>query len=56
MLAFTYKLIKAAEKRWYRLPKPHHLAEVLKGVQFKDGLSVDNPIDIEAPTQKDRAA
>jgi putative transposase len=56
MLAFIYKLIKAAEARWHRLPKPHHLAEVIKGVQFKDGLSVDNAINTEVPTQKDRAA
>lgn len=38
--AMLFKLILSAQERWLRLRGPHHIAEVIKGVNFKDGLAV----------------
>jgi len=43
MLAFIYKLGMAAQKSWRRLRGFEHLAKVMAGVQFKDGIEVITP-------------
>ena len=40
MLAFLYKLAIGAQKSWRRLRGFEHLAKVIAGVKFKDGLEV----------------
>lgn len=40
MLAFVYKLGTCAEKRWRRIRGFEHLAKVITGVKFKDGIEV----------------
>lgn len=40
MLAFIYKLGMAAQKSWRRLRGFEHLAKVIAGVQFKDGVEI----------------
>ena len=40
-LAMAYKLITTAQKRWRRLRGYKLLAEVIKGVKFKDGERVE---------------
>ena len=40
MLSFVYKLGICAEKRWRRIRGFEHLAKVITGVQFKDGIEV----------------
>ena len=41
ILAMVYKLGQSAEKKWYRLRGFKLLAEVIRGVQFKDGERID---------------
>jgi putative transposase len=36
-LALVFKLVKAAERHWRRLNGPDRLAEVIRGVRFRDG-------------------
>ncbi|MCA1606464.1 MAG: IS256 family transposase, partial [Acidobacteria bacterium] len=38
ILAMVFKLTKSAEQRWRKLKGAAHLAQVIKGVRFKDGL------------------
>lgn len=33
-----FKLIQSAEKRWLRIVGSNHLAEIIEGVNFKDGV------------------
>jgi len=40
MLSFVYKLGLCAEKRWRRIRGFEHLAKVITGVTFKDGIEV----------------
>jgi len=42
MLAMIYKLGMSAEKRWRKIRGFHHLAKVIHGVKFKDGIEVNN--------------
>ena len=42
MLAMIYKLGMSAEKRWRKLRGFNHLAKVIHGVKFKDGIEVNN--------------
>lgn len=42
MLAMLYKRGMSAEKRWRRIRGFHHLAKVIEGVQFRDGMQVNN--------------
>ncbi len=39
-LAMTYKLAKSAERTWRKLNGSKHLGDVIRGVQFKDGIKV----------------
>lgn len=43
MLAFTYKLAMAAERRWHRIRGFRHLSQVVQGVKFQDGIAVGEP-------------
>lgn len=43
MLTFVYKLGRCAEKRWQRIRGFEHLAKVITGVKFKDGIEVTEP-------------
>jgi len=38
----VFKLIQSAQKRWRRLRGFRLLADVIEGVNFKDGARVDN--------------
>jgi len=42
MLAMIYKLGMGAEKRWQRIRGFGHLAKVIKGVKFKDGMEMND--------------
>ncbi|MCP4315255.1 MAG: IS256 family transposase, partial [Hyphomicrobiales bacterium] len=37
-LAMVFKLLLSARKKWRRLDGSNHLAEVIQGVTFKDGI------------------
>ena len=37
-LAMVFKLLLSARRRWRRLNGSNHLAEVIQGVTFKDGI------------------
>ncbi len=45
MLAMIYKLGMSAEKRWRRIQGFDHLAKVIEGVKFKDGVEVNSETD-----------
>ena len=40
MLSMIYKMGRCAEKSWRRLRGFRHLAKVIEGVQFNDGIEV----------------
>lgn len=40
-LTMIFKLCLSAQKKWRRLNGSHHLAEVMEGVQFRDGIRVE---------------
>ncbi|MDB4224684.1 IS256 family transposase, partial [Granulosicoccus sp.] len=40
MLHMMFKLGQCAQKRWHRLRGFDHLANVIRGVKFKDGIEV----------------
>jgi putative transposase len=42
MLTFVCKLGMCAERHWQRLRGFKHLAKVITGVQFKDGIEVQD--------------
>jgi putative transposase len=42
MLTFVCKLGMCAEQHWQRLRGFNHLAKVITGVQFKDGIEVQD--------------
>jgi hypothetical protein len=39
MLAFAFKLMQSAQKKWNRLAGFNQLAEVIRGVVFTDGVA-----------------
>ncbi|GIX22010.1 MAG: hypothetical protein KatS3mg121_0793 [Gammaproteobacteria bacterium] len=45
MLAMLYKLAMSAEKRWRRIRGFHHLAKVIEGAKFRDGVEVNHKTD-----------
>ena len=51
MLTFIFKLGMCAEKRWNRIRGFNHLAQVIAGVKFKDGVEVaqENADNRDAP-------
>jgi transposase-like protein len=48
ILAMVFKLMKSAEQRWRKLKGAARLAQVLKGVRFKDGLQEEEAQRIAA--------
>lgn len=48
ILAMVFKLFKSAEKRWYKLRGAPLLAEVITGINFKDGEKVVEKLDEDA--------
>ena len=40
MLSMIYEMGRCAEKSWHRLRGFRHLAKVIEGVQFNDGIEV----------------
>jgi transposase-like protein len=36
-LTMVFKLCQSAQKKWRRLDGPHRIAEIIKGIKFKDG-------------------
>lgn len=47
ILCFVFKLVQSAQKRWLRIRGFQRLGEVIKGVEFKDGIRVDQPDDLQ---------
>lgn len=45
MLTVVYKLGMCAEKRWRRIRGFNHLAKVIAGVTFKDGIEITKETD-----------
>ena len=41
-LTMTFKLIQSAQKRWLKLRGHHRVADIIRGVNFKDGIAQDN--------------
>ena len=41
ILSMVFKLTKSAEQRWLKLRGPERIAEVIRGVQFKNGVRED---------------
>lgn len=48
MLHMMFKLGQCAQKRWHRLRGFDHLAKVIRGVKFKDGIEVTNANQVAA--------
>ncbi|OHE76725.1 MAG: transposase [Verrucomicrobia bacterium RIFCSPHIGHO2_12_FULL_41_10] len=42
IVTMTFRLMQSAQKRWIKLRGFHHLDNVIKGIQFKDGKMVEN--------------
>ncbi len=45
LLAMIYKLGMSAEKRWRKIQGFNHLAKVIKGVKFREGVKVNSETD-----------
>lgn len=45
ILTMVFKLCQSAEQRWIRLNGFNRLADVIRGVQFKDGIAANNNIN-----------
>src|SRR5260221_10739075 len=43
-LTMVFKLIQSAQKRWLKLRGHYRVAEIIRGVIFKDGIAQDNMI------------
>lgn len=52
MLAFAFKLIASATTRWNKFPGLHFLADVITGINFIDGVSIQDAL----PSQQVHAA
>ena len=46
VLPLVFKLVQSAQKRWLRIRGFKHLGDVIEGVQFKDGIRVEEIITI----------
>jgi putative transposase len=46
VLPLVFKLVQSAQKRWLRIRGFKHLGDVIEGVQFKDGIRVEQIITI----------
>ncbi|MEL7054160.1 MAG: IS256 family transposase [Cyanobacteria bacterium J06588_5] len=52
----VFKLIQSAQKRWHRIRGFKHLGDVIKGVQFRDGLKVVSKEKAIAQTEEQKVA
>lgn len=43
-LTMVFKLVQSAQKRWCKLRGQHRVAEIIRGVNFKDGIAQDNEL------------
>ena len=43
-LTMVFKLIQSANKRWRKLDGHHRVAEIIRGVNFKDGIAQNNEV------------
>ena len=41
-LAMVFKLMQSAQKRWNRLHGSHHMADIIRGVNFRNGIATEN--------------
>ena len=48
MLHMMFKLGLCAQKRWHRIRGFDHIAKVIEGVKFKDGIEVTNSNEVAA--------
>lgn len=46
ILPLVFKLVQSAQKRWLRIRGFKHLGDVIEGVQFKDGIRVEERLTI----------
>jgi hypothetical protein len=47
----VFKLVQSAQKRWLRIRGFKHLGDVIEGVQFKDGIRVEEIIVMAEPSK-----
>lgn len=47
IVALVFKLMQSAQKRWLRIRGFRRLGEVIEGIEFKDGIRVDQPPDAD---------
>ena len=47
ILAMVYKLGMSAQERWRKLRGFHHLADVIRGIRFQDGVQLDNKLNTD---------
>ena len=43
-LTMVFKLVQLAQKRWCKLRGQDRVAEIIRGVNFKDGIAQDNEL------------
>jgi putative transposase len=51
--AMTFKLIESAQKRWLKLRKPHHMSQIIRGVNFKNGIAIVQDDDLKLNHHQD---
>lgn len=56
VLPLVFKLVQSAQKRWQRIRGFKHLADVIEGVQFTDGIKVVQQENTIADTMKQKVA
>ena len=42
ILSLVFKLVQSAQKRWLKIRGFKHLAQVIEGVKFQDGIAIDH--------------
>lgn len=50
----TFKLIESAQKRWLKLYNPHYVADIIRGVNFKNGVAVEHLMQDTQPPKRDQ--
>ena len=50
----AFKLIESAQKRWVRLHNPHYVADIIRGVKFRDGVALQSPEQDNHSIQKEQ--
>lgn len=52
----VFKLVQSAQKRWHRLRGFKHLGDVIEGIQFKDGIRVEQEVTTTADHSEQKVA